>query len=765
MKGEGVLRRKRLAIVLVLAAGVVLVALLATGLLSRKTGGTGLAIPTTNPVISTTTPGAQPGEVGSQFNPDDWPSYGGALDETRHSLLTLINKQNVNTLGRVSTIDFRKIDPNIPKGEQSFPVVINGIIYVTTANDYVFAVDGGSGKVLWEWKPSNLGVFANYGVNANRGVAVCDGRVFLLTLDMNIVALNASNGKLEQEVPISASVPGADAQYSYSETEAPICFDNILVIGASGSDYGVRGFAMAYNAGDLSAAWSSPYWIIPPDGTDWRSFGVYTGGGTNWNPATIDTTDGMMYITTSNPSPIFDPQVRPGCDPRTDSIIALDVFTGQQKWFQQQICGDQWGYSTSQPVLLYSLKINGKERRVVSVATKEGTWWMYDAKTGAPIYEHVKLINQLEHPPLKPGHAVTVYPSSLGGLNYSPSSYDPTTGYVINNQAETASVLEEKADPAQVNKYKIKGDVSNGLAAGTFGFSPKGWHDYGSITAVNAALGRLVWRHVVPEPGRGGVTTTASGLAFAGGGDGNLLALDTYTGNQLWSFQTGYQIAAGPAIYEVHGTEYIAITVGGTATSSYGGTAAELQIFALKGNQTQSLAPPIRAPGPGPGVLRAPAQWFTAGAEPHTVTLQLVSSFDSAGCKSTLDGLAHGAMTIKVPQNWTVDVTFENQGAGCSDGAAVVNAPGSTTPVFGGGSTVTGVPGSHVTYFHFTASSEGKYVIASTSSSRARAGEWLHFDVVPGNQPPEMTIPNVIGQPQSYAIIGRPGLGGTVAGG
>jgi PQQ-dependent dehydrogenase (methanol/ethanol family) len=762
-------RGKRLAIVLVLAAGGVLIALLATGTLSKKTGGQGAAIPTTQPnAPSTTAPGAvtQPAEGGVQYSPDDWPSYGGTFDEIRHSPLTLITKQNVNTLGRVATIDFRRIDPAIPKGEQSFPVVVNGIIYVTTADDFVFAIDGGSGKTLWEWKPSNLGVFANYGVNANRGVAVCDGRVFVLTLDMNIVALDQATGKLLQQVPISDSVPGADAQYSYSETQAPICYNNILVIGASGSDYGVRGFAMAYNAGDLSAAWPSPYWIIPPDGTQWRSFGAYTGGGTNWNPGTIDPTTGTLYITTSNPSPIFDPQVRPGPDPRTDSLVALNLYTGRQLWWQQQIPGDQWGYSTVQPALLYTVKINGKRRKVVSVATKEGTWWMYDAKTGQPIYEHIKLINQLEHPALKPGHNVTVYPSSLGGLNYSPSSFDPTTGYVINNQAETASVLCEKSNPAAIGKYKIKGDVDNGLCAGTFGYSPKGWHDYGSITAVNAALGRLVWRHVVPEPGRGGVTTTATGLAFAGGGDGNLLALDTYTGNQLWSFQTGYQIAAGPAIYEVHGKEYIAITVGGTATSSFGGTAAQLQIFTLNGNQTQSPSPPIRAPGPGPGLLRAPPMYFTAGAQPHTVTLQLVSSLNNPACAPVFNGLPKGQMTVKVPQGWTVYVTFANQGQDCSDGAVVASSPGSTTPVFGGGSTAAGgVKGPSNAYFHFTASSLGKYVMASTVPSRATAGEWIHFDVVPASSPPELTVPNVIGQPQTYAIIGRPGLGGSVAGG
>jgi alcohol dehydrogenase (cytochrome c) len=747
-------------VVAVLAAAGALAGLLASGLLSRSTGGTGKAIPTTAPVVSTTAKAPQPNAAEqTSFGPGDWGMYGNTPDQIRHSPLTQITKQNLNQLGRVDTIDFRHYDLSIPKGEQSFPVVVNGIIYVTTAYDYVFAVNGSSGKVLWHWKPANTGVFANYGVNTNRGVAYCDGKVFVLTLDMKIAALDAATGHLVNEVPIDAAVPGADAQFSYSETQAPICFKNILIIGASGSDYGVRGFAMAYHT-DLTAAWSSPFWTIPPDGQGWRSYGVYTGGGTNWNPATVDAETNTVYITTSNPSPIFDPQVRPGPDPRTDSLVALDLYTGRLKWWQQQIPGDQWGYSTVQPALLYDLKINGGRRRVVSVATKEGTWWMYDAHTGAPIHERVKLLNQLEHPALKPGKPVLVYPSSLGGLNYSPSSFDPTTGYVINNQAETASVLIEKANPAAVNKYKIKGDVDNGLAAGTFGYGPKDWHDYGSVTAINAALGKVAWKQVVPEPGRGGVTTTATGLAFVGGGDGVLRAYDTYTGNPLWSFQTGYQIASGPSIYEAGGKEYIAITVGGTATSSYGGTATQLQIFSLNGDLKQSLAPPIRPPGAGPGVLRAPPLYLNGGAQPHTVTLQLVASQNDPSCRNTLDSTTKGGMSVRVPKGWTVYVTFANHGGSCPDGLAVVNAPGSTSPVFRGGSTSAPVSGA-AAYFQFTASKEGSYAIASTTPKRARGGEWIKFSVVGADQPPELELPNG----EAFAVIGRPGLGGSVAGG
>jgi len=740
----------------VLVAALV-VGLLASGVLSRSTGGNGSAIPTTAPTSSTSThPGSTPqeGVETNPFGPGDWGMYGGTPDEIRHSPLTDITKQNVNTLGRVATIDFRRIDPAIPKGQQSFPIVVDGTIYVTTGNDYVFAIDGGSGKVRWEWKPDNTGVFADYGVNANRGVAYCDGKVFLLTLDMKIVSLDASSGKLVKEVAISDAVPGASAEYNYSETQAPICWNHLLVVGASGSDYGVRGFVMAYTT-DLTAAWSSPYWIIPPDQTAWRSLGVYIGGGTNWNPATIDPSTNTMYITTSNPSPIFDPQVRPGSDPRTDSVIALNLLTGRQLWWQQQIPGDQWGYSTSQPVLLYVVKIKGVRRKVVSVATKEGTWWMYDARTGAPIYQRVHLLNNIEHPALVPGKPVAVYPSSLGGLNYSPSSFDPTTGYVINSQAETGVVLQQQANPKQIDRYKIRGDVDNGLVGSTFGYSPKDWHDFGSVTAVNAALGKVVWKQIVPEPGRGGVTTTAAGLAFVGGGDGVLRAYDTYTGNLLWSFQTGFQIAAAPAIYEANGKEYLAISVGGTATSSYGGTASQLQIFTLNGDTTQSPGPAIRPQGAGPGALNTPPAYYAAGAQPHTVELQLVSSLNSARCEATLDGSSHGTTTVSVPEGWKVYVTFTNHAAQCADGVAVVEHPGVTTAVFGGAQTPSPVAGGGVDYFEFTASGQGEYVFASTSRARALAGEWIRFDVVASDQPPELSTPN-----GTYAIVAKAGLGG-----
>ena len=302
-------------------------------------------------------------------------------------------------------------------------------------------------------------------------------------------------------------------------------------------------------------------WTIPPAQQSWRSASRIVGGGAVWTPVTVDSATNTLYFGTGSATPLYFPSIRPGTNPRTDSLIAVDLRTGQIKWWRQLIAGNQWSYDVAQPPLVYDGTVGGHRRHVVSVATMEGVWFAFDANTGAPFYERVKVIDRVEHPALRPGKAVTVFPSSLGGLNYSPASYDPTTNYVFNAAAETAGVdIQAKLTPTQKKHKFVLGDVFLGLQNGNFGTELAGWHDHGSISAIDVNTGKRVWKFDTPEPERGGVTTTATGVGFAGGGDGNLRAFDTKTGKILWKFQTGHQIAAGPTVFSANGKEYVAIT-------------------------------------------------------------------------------------------------------------------------------------------------------------------------------------------------------------
>ena len=562
-----------------------------------------------------------------------WLGFGNTPEGIRHSPLRQITRSNVDDLGRFFTVDFRRIDPGIRRGQQSYPVEANGTLYVSTNNNNVFALDAKNGTVKWRWRPDNEAAFTNFGIVANRGVALCDGHVFLLTLDMTIVSLDPRTGRLQRRVPIARAVPGASSNYGYSETSAPICANHRLIVGAAGSEYGVRGFVMAYRT-DLSPAWPSPFWTIPPAGTSWRRLGTLVGGGVVWTPTSVDRASNTVFFGTGSATPLYFPSMRPGLNPRTNSLIAVNLASGRMKWWQQQMAHNEWGYDTAQPPLVYTGRVGGQRRRIVSVGTQEGVWFAYDAATGRPIHQRIKVIDRTEHPRLKPGKPVAVFPATLGGLNYSPASYDPATNYLFNAAAETAAVqIQTKLTPAQKKRKRLLGDVFLGLENGNFGDVLPGWRDHGSISAINVSTGRRVWKFRTPEPERGGVTTTASGLGFAGGGDGVLRAFDLRTGNILWRFQTGRQIAAGPSIYSVNGREYIAITVGGTPTSSNGGTASELQVFSLGGSKTQSPPPDnlpafraTPAPERPPATLAPPA----AASSPKTAALPALTQREAA---------------------------------------------------------------------------------------------------------------------------------------
>ncbi len=299
-----------------------------------------------------------PAPLGSQaavtITTGDWPTFGYDYENTRHVPLSQIDKDNVSQLGRAWSVDFQSIDPSIPGGQENYPLEIGGVLYATTSFNHAFAIDAATGAVKWHFAPDQIGRFHNFGLSVNRGLAYCNNTLYMLTLDMRIFAINADDGSLAKEINIADTVPEASTDYGYYETAAPICYDGILVIGSSGGDNGVRGFVMAYNASDLTPAWPNPYWTVPPTDQDWRSRGRFHGGGAVWMPVGIDTQTETVYFSVGNPSPDFFPQLRPGNNPKTNSLIAVDLRTGNEKWWRQQLSGDQWDYDTTSAPMIYT---------------------------------------------------------------------------------------------------------------------------------------------------------------------------------------------------------------------------------------------------------------------------------------------------------------------------------------------------------------------------------------------------------------------------
>lgn len=498
----------------------------------------------------------------------DFPSVNFDLASTRHVPYSQITQDNISDLGIIWSANFKTIDSTIPNGNQSFPIVQDGVLYVTTAKNHVFAFDAVSGKEIWHWKPDaqfeeNI---KNLNAISNRGVAVAEGKVFMLTLDNRIVAIDANTGQTVNTVVIADAVEGATVDNGYYESAPPVYFNGNLYIGSSGGDNGVRGFVMAYKASDLSPAWETPFWTVPPKGEEWLKDSVYNGGGTVWCPVTIDEETGMLYFGTGNPAPYTFGKSKPGDNSYTNTVLALDSATGELIWSRQEVTEDQWDYDAASTPILITAPINGETHKIIAHGSKSGEWWAWDAEKGITVYSGV-IFSKIDHPTPN-AEGVLVYPGMLGGQNYAPSTYDPKSNYLLIPGIESPSLL---------TGY-VKGGVSYWDATALE--TPADVIPYGTVTAIDVDSGKMVYQNKTDHPMRGGFTSTAAGLAFYGELNGKMRAIEIKTGKTVWEFQVdGDNIMSAPAIFTKDNKEYIAITTGGKNP--------QLFVFGLGGDQTQ----------------------------------------------------------------------------------------------------------------------------------------------------------------------------------
>jgi PQQ-dependent dehydrogenase (methanol/ethanol family) len=453
---------------------------------------------------------------------------------------------------------------------ETTPIVVNGIMYVTTAFNHVYALNARTGEQLWHYE-HEMGPVTTFccGPN-NRGVAAYGDKVYMGTLDGQLVALDAKTGSLAWKQQI------ADPALGYSETMAPTAVDGKILIGTNGGEYGIRGFVKAYDANSGDLLWT--FNTIPEN-----SVGVWAthdatgrdmlrdidaekaalqsqgdpfetlGGGVWQNPA-VDLETRRIYFVVGNPSPDLDGSLRPGDNLYTDSLVSVNLDTGEYVCHFQYIAHDVWDLDAVSPPIITEVETDtGTAVKGILHAGKTGHVYVHNAEDCSLIRFSEAMVPQENMWVLPTAEGARMLPGANGGVEWSPMAVNPDLSltYAINLHQPMTYHVESTPYP--------EGKLWLG---GAFKVIPSE-EQWGNVTAVDYKTGKIRWQVKTEQPMIGGVLATAGGLVFTGEGNGLFKAYDAETGAVLWSFRAGAGVNAPPASYTIDGQQYIVVAAGG----------------------------------------------------------------------------------------------------------------------------------------------------------------------------------------------------------
>ena len=459
---------------------------------------------------------------------------------------------------------------------ETSPIIVNGVMYVTTSFSHVYALDARTGEELWHYK-HKMGPVTTYccGPN-NRGVAVSGNSVYLATLDAKLVSLDAKTGA------VAWSTQVADPEMGYSETMAPTVANGKVLLGTNGGEYGIRGFVKAFDAKTGKPLWT--FNTIPEN-----SVGVWAekdatgrdmhrdiaaekaafsklgdpfktlGGGVWQNPA-VDLASNRIFFVVGNPSPDLDGSVRPGDNLYTDSLVSVDLDTGKYVCHFQYVAHDVWDVDSVSPAVLVDAKDkDGKMVPAVMHAGKTGHIYVHNRNDCSLIRFSEAMVPQENMWTLPTKDGARMLPGANGGVEWSPMATNPSLGlaYAINLHQPMTYHVESSAYPS--------GKLWLG---GAFKVIPTE-EQWGNVTAVDYHTGKIRWQVKTAQPMIGGILATAGGLVFTGEGNGQFKAYDAETGSTLWQFQAGAGVNAPPSSYSVGGKQYIVVGAGGNTQLDY----------------------------------------------------------------------------------------------------------------------------------------------------------------------------------------------------
>ncbi|MES2221390.1 MAG: PQQ-binding-like beta-propeller repeat protein [Acidobacteriota bacterium] len=485
----------------------------------------------------------------------EWLTYNGNLSGNRYSPLAKIDTGNVQQLQLkwIYTVPlWKQFYPDTSYyrenmqyfGLETTPLVADGILYATGPQQ-VYALDARTGHQIWLFqRPRTPGLVGDAGLASNRGLAILGDKVFMVTDDAHMIALNRITGTLVWE----AAMP--DKLMHYGGTAAPLVVKDMVIGGVAGADWGVRGFLAAYRASDGKLLWR--HWTVPANGEPgaetWGGNPPETGGGSTWTTGSYDPETDTLYWATGNPYPDGDGEHRPGDNLYTDSILALNPDDGKLKWFYQVTPHDLEDWDTTAPLVLADTVFRGKQRKILMHVDKNGFFYVLDRTTGHVLLAKPAVrvtwasgISPDGRPQRIPDHGI-VCPSA--GSNWNSAAFSPVTRMYYVMVVESCNV-----NMAAASGKHLQEEVARKY-----------------LEAINIDDGKIVWR--VPQFGLAdgkrdaGILATAGGLLFYGDPTGDLVAADARTGKSLWHFPSNGENKAAPMTYSVDGKQFIALAVG-----------------------------------------------------------------------------------------------------------------------------------------------------------------------------------------------------------
>lgn len=495
------------------------------------------------------------------LTPGDVLTHGMGYNNQRYSALKQISTRNVAKLQTTWAYSL-----NNPQGQQSQPIVFEGVMYITTHNTTV-ALNPLTGKQLWKQEielPQDVFKMACCGI-VNRGAVIYDGKLFRSTLDAHVIALDMKTGKQLWKNK------AADYQYGQAMTSAPLIANGVVMTGIAGGEYGTRGFIDAWDPATGKKLWRFFTTAAPGEkgGDTWPGDTHLKGGAPTWLTGAYDPELDLVYWGTGNGGP-WNPNARVGDNLYTNSVLAIRPKTGELVWHYQFSPNDPYDYDATEVGMLVDMKVGGKDRKVLAQANRNGFFYVLDRASGellaANPYVKVNWADRIDLKTGRPvpsevdkkarsGEDVEIFPSVIGGKNWNPMSWNPTTGLAYANTLNMSW-------PYQLAKpeYK-KGEWY--LGVNFRGVNMPKDQPHGFLSAMDPMTGKSKWQMAWPgQPSMAGTLSTAGNLVFTGAATGEFMAVDARNGKKLWEFQTGSGIVGLPVTWEHEGKQYVSVVSG-----------------------------------------------------------------------------------------------------------------------------------------------------------------------------------------------------------